>query len=217
MKNTLLFLTCLSVVALTVGFVTGCASDNYHKGAGTASALTHSSELITKGNRQIDDSLAALNGLVSNPQPDLRKQFDAFATSVNNLDATAKNVAGETEAMKARGAAYFEGWDKEIATMHNEDIRNRSEARRNEVAERFARISEQYNDARVAFQPYMSDLRDVEKSLSTDLTSGGVSAITEVAGKTTKDAAPLKETMARLSEQFKDLGIAMSPTTAAVN
>jgi len=77
--------------------------------------------------------------------------------------------------------------------MHNEDIRIRSEARRNEVAARFARISQQYDDARVAFQPYMSDLRDVQKALSTDLTSGGLSAITEIAAKTTRDAAPLKE------------------------
>ena len=215
MKNKTRFITCLSAVALTVGLVAGCASDNYQKGAGTASALTRSSELITKGGGQIDDSLAALNDLVSNPQPDLRKQFDTFATSVDNLDATAKDVAGRTEAMKAQGAAYFAGWDNEIATMHNEDIRNRSEARRDEVAARFARISQQYDDTRVAFQPYMSDLRDVQKYLSTDLTSGGLAAIKDTVAKTTRDAVPLKESMERLSEQFKGLGIAMSPTAAA--
>ena len=215
MKNKIWLFTCLSAVALTVGFVTGCATDNYQKGAGTASVLNHSSDLIAKGNSQIDDSLAALNDLVSNPQPDLTKQFNAYTTSVDNLDATARDVAAKNQAMQAQGAAYFEGWDNEIATMQNEDIRNRSEARRNEVAARFAKISQQYADARAAFQPFMSDLRDVQKSLATDLTSGGVSAIKDTAAKSTRDAVPLKETLARLSDQFRDLGKAMSPTTAA--
>jgi len=214
MKNKTLLLTCLSAVALAVGFVTGCASDNYQKGAGTASALNHSSELIAKGSSQIDDSLAALNDLVSSPQTNLTEQFNAYTTSVDNLDATAKDVAAKNEAMQAQGAAYFEGWDNEIATMQNEDIRNRSEARRNEVAARFAKISQQYADARAAFQPFMSDLHDVQKSLSTDLTSGGLAAIKDTAAKSTKDAVPLKETLARLSDQFRDLGKAMSPTTA---
>jgi len=215
MKNKTWFLSCISAVVLAAGFVTGCATDNYQKGAGTASALTHSSELIAKGGSQIDDSLAALNDLVSNPQPDLTIQFNAYALAVDNLDATAKDVAAKNQAMQAQGAAYFEGWDNEIATMQNEDIRNRSEARRNEVAARFAKISQQYADARAAFQPFMSDLRDVQKSLATDLTSGGVSAIKDTAAKSTRDAVPLKETLARLSDQFRDLGKAMSPTTAA--
>ena len=177
MKNKTLFLTCLSAVVLTVSFVTGCASDNYQKGAGTATALKHSSELIAKGSSQIDDSLGALNDLVSNPQPDLTKQYNAYTVSVDNLDATAKDVAAKNEAMQAQGAAYFEGWDNEIATMQNEDIRSRSEVRRNEVAKRFA-------------------------------------AIKDTAAKSTRDAVPLKETLARLSEQFKEVSASMSPITA---
>lgn len=213
MKNKTRFLACLSAVVLAAGFVTGCASDNYQKGAGTADALKHSSELITKGSGQIDDSLAALNDLVANPQPNLTKQYDVYVDSVNNLDATAKDVACKNKDMQAQGAAYFEGWDKEIATMQNEDIRSRSEARRKAVAARFASISQQYADARAAFEPYMSDLRDVQKSLATDLTSGGIAAIKDTAAKSTQDAVPLKETLARLSEQFKEASTSMSPIT----
>jgi hypothetical protein len=99
--------------------------------------------------------------------------------------------------------------------MQNEDIRNRSEARRIEVAAQFDRISRQYDAASIAFQPYMSDLRDVQKYLSTDLTAGGLAAIKETTAKTTTDAAPLKEILARLSEQFKGLGVAMSTTASA--
>jgi len=70
--------------------MTGCASDNYKKSADTAATLTQSSGMITKGNTLIDESLADLNDLVSNPYPDLRKQFEKFNKAVNELDASAQ-------------------------------------------------------------------------------------------------------------------------------
>jgi hypothetical protein len=199
-------------VALTAGLVTGCASANYNKSADTATTLDKSSAMIAKSRSQINDSLAALNDLVSNPQPDLRKQYDTFDATVDALDSTSKDIASENEAMKKEGAAYFKEWDKEIATIQNEDIRSRSETRRSEVAVRFNRASEQYDETRNAFLPYMSDLRDVQKFLSNDLTSGGLVAIKDVTAKASTDAVPVKESLTRLSEQLKGLGTSMSTT-----
>jgi len=97
----------------------------------------------------------------------------------------------------------------------NEDIRGRSETRRNEVASQFDRISRQYDETKSSFQPFMSDLRDVQKFLSTDLTAGGLAAIKDTTAKATKDAVPVKESLGRLSDEFKSLGLSMSPTTAS--
>jgi uncharacterized phage infection (PIP) family protein YhgE len=197
------------------GLMTGCASDNYKKSADTAATLTQSSGMITKGNTLIDESLADLNDLVSNPYPDLRKQFEKFNKAVNELDASAKDLASKAGEMKSQGANYFAKWDKESALIQNEDIRSRSEARRNEVASRFDRISEQYDQTKTAFRPLLSDLRDVQKFLSTDLTADGLAAIKDPAAKATKDAVPVKESMGKLSEEFKSLSRSMSPTAAS--
>jgi len=205
----------LITLAAVVGFITGCASDNYNKSAQTAATLDQSSRMITKGNTLIDASLADLNDLVSNPYPDLRKQFEKFNNAVNELCLSEKDIAGKAGQMKSEGADYFANWDKESAQIQNEDIRGRSETRRNEVASRFDRISAQYDETRAAFQPFMSDLRDVQKFLSTDLTAGGLSAIKDTAAKATQDAAPVKEALGRLSDEFKSLGLSMSPTTAS--
>ena len=206
-----------SVFALAafVGFITGCASDNYNRSANTAATLTASSSMITKGNTLIDESLADLNDLVSNPYPDLRKQFDRFNDAVNDLGVSAKDIASKAKEMKSQGADYFAKWDKELALIQNEDIRNRSETRRNEVASRFDRISQQYDEAKTVLRPFMSDLRDVQKFLSTDLTAGGLVAIKDTAAKATRDAEPVKESLSRLSDEFKSLGLSMSPTTAS--
>lgn len=97
--------------------------------------------------------------------------------------------------------------------MRNEDIRTRSEDRRNEVALRFNRISRQYDVTKTSFEPFMSDMRDVQRFLATDLTVGGLSAIKDVSEKANRDAVPLKASMAQLSVEFQGLGVAMSPTT----
>jgi len=205
----------LFILATAVGLITGCASTGNDKAASTARALTKSSAMIVKGNTLIGQTLANLNDLVSNPNPDLRKQFNTFNSSVNDLGSIAKDVRSEAEDMQSQGAAYFANWDKETAKIQNEDIRYRSEARENEVAARFGRISRQYNAAKTAFEPFMSDLRDVQKFLSTDLTAGGLAAIKDVTAKATMDAVPLKESLAKLSAEFTGLGVSMSPNSGA--
>lgn len=200
----------LFTLATVVAFAAGCASTGNDKAASTAQSLTRSAQTIEKGNMLIDQTLAKLNDLVSNPNPDLRKQFDAFDSSVNDLGSTGREVANQAKEMKAKGADYFENWDKETAQIRNEDIRERSAARQHEVAANFARISQQYDETKTAFEPFMSDLRDVQKYLGTDLTAGGLVAVKEVAVKATRHAVPVKKSLTRLSEEFKKLGLSMS-------
>ena len=209
MKTKKLILS-LFTFATAVVLATGCASTGNDKAASTSKSLTKSSHMIVKANTLIDQTLAKMNDLVSNPKPDLRKQFEAFNSSVNDLGSTDLEVASQAKEMKAKGADYFENWDKETAQIRNENIRQRSEARQHEVAANFARISQQYDETKTAFEPFMSDLRDVQKFLGTDLTAGGLVAVKDIAAKANRDAAPVKESLARLSEEFKGLGISMS-------
>ena len=209
MKTKKLILNLFTFAAAVV-LATGCASTGNDKAASTSKSLTKSSHMIVKANMLIDQTLAKLNDLVSNPSPDMRKQFEAFNSSVNDLGSKDLAVACQAKEMKAKGAEYFENWDKETAQIRNEKIRNRSEARQHEVAASFARISQQYDETRTAFQPFMSDLRDVQKFLGTDLTAGGLAAIKDVAAKATREAAPLKKSIGKLADEFKSMGLSMS-------
>jgi hypothetical protein len=203
----------LFTLATAIGLATGCASTGNDKAASTAKSLERSSQMIVKSSQLIDQTLANLNDLVANPSPDLRKQFDAFNSSVNDLGANARDVSSQAEAMKANGAAYFAKWDQETAKMQNEDIRHRSEARQLQVSAHFARISQQYDETEAAFKPFMSDLRDVQKFLGTDLTAGGLVAVKGIAAKAASHAVPLQESLGRLSDEFKSLGLSLSPAS----
>ena len=205
----------LALCVAATGFFAGCATANYNKAASTSAALTESAALVAKGSDQIDRSLAALNDLMTNAQPDLRVQFKTFDTSVNDLGDNAKAVSSEAEDMQAQGTAYFDEWDKELAGIRNEDIRTRSENRKDEATAKFTRMGRQYDATKAAFKPFMSDLRDVQKFLATDLTVDGLAAIKVPANKAAEDAVPLKQSLVDLSTQFADMGVSLAPSAPA--
>jgi uncharacterized phage infection (PIP) family protein YhgE len=206
----------LIAVALVVASFAGCSSTTgYQKGARTGTALNNAADSIARADTQIEATLVALNDLVDRPQPDLRGQFRTFTSALDSLDSMARQISSQAESMKSRGAAYFDQWNQDLATIQNESIRSRSEERQNEVASRFQEIAANYTEVKTAFQPFMSDLRDVQRFLSTDLTPDGLDAARELVAKANQDAVPLRESIAELVGEFREMGVALTPAAAA--
>jgi len=205
----------LFAVAMAVGIFAGCSSPTgYQKGARTGTALNNAANGIMQADAQIERTLVALNDLLDRPQPDLRGQFRTFTSEMDSLDSMARRIASQAEAMKSRGATYFDQWSQDLATIQNEDIRSRSEARKQAVAARFQEIAANYTEVKTAFQPFMADLRDVQRFLATDLTSGGLAAVRKFATKANAEAVPLRKSLAELAGEFKEMGVALAPAVA---
>ncbi len=197
----------LLFLAAVLPLFSGCASPNYDKGSATGAGLQAAADRLSQDSARIDATLNCLNDLVSKPG-DLVAQFKAYSAGVNNLDSSAKDVQSKVAAMWRKGNDYFKAWDKETAQIHNEDIKNRSAARKAEMQQKFTEIKMSYTEASEALKPFMSDLKDIQKALATDLTPGGASALKEPADKANKDAVPLKASLDKLATQFKELGAA---------
>lgn len=205
----------LSVFAAVTVFSAGCSSSpssskNYNRAGKASTSLQDTAVSIDKGEVQIDAVLVALSDLVNNPGSDLKPQFKQFESSVDKLSSLAKEVREQAAAMQEKGAAYFQQWDADLATIQDEDIRSRSTARKNAVAARFDRVRSSYATTNATFAPFMSRLTDVRTALTTDLTSGGLSSIRSAADQADTDAVPLREALRQLSADFKSLGLSMS-------
>ena len=193
--------------------VGGCASPGYEKGAQTASGLKASAERIEAARTKVDELLASLNDLSTEPAADLRPQYTRFSAAVDEADSMAKSVAKSAEDMSAKGQAYFEEWDKELATIKNEDIKSRSQQRKEAVSASFENVEAGFQLVRATFQPYMSDLKDIQAALKIDLTPAGLESVKPVIAKANQDVVPLKNAVGKLVAEFKSLGVAMSPVT----
>ncbi|HEX5220050.1 MAG TPA: DUF2959 family protein [Verrucomicrobiae bacterium] len=193
----------------------GCASSGYDKGNKTAQNIQAAANRIAALPGQIDKTLASLNDLVNKPQTDLRPQFKQFTANLAEVESAAKDIGAARRAMGEKSKEFFAAWDAQLAQINNEDIKARSEARKKDVADKMEAIKRSYTEAETAFRPFMNSLKDVQKYLSVDLTSGGVSAIKDTVTKANQDAAKLGEEITQLAEQFKALGLAMSSVTPA--
>ncbi len=201
-----------SIVAATV-LLAGCASHPYDQGNITAADIQSTADRLAALPGQIDKTMASLNDLVQNPQPDLRPQYELFAANLNKTESAAKEIAAARSAMAEKGKKFLATWDEQIAQFQNPDIKARSQARRDEVAQRIQTVKASYASATMAFSPFMADLKDVQKYLSVDLTTAGIAAIKDPVAKANRDAVPLSASLTKLSADFKALGVSMSSVT----
>jgi hypothetical protein len=201
----------VSTLGLAAAFavLTGCSSEPASPAAATGAKITEAAAKINEGSAKIDTTLAALNDLVSNPQGDLAPKFEKFNVSVDELQSAAINVSNRVAEMRASGNDYFKNWDQQLAEIKNEDIKNRSAERKNQVMKEFTDIKLAYTKASMAYRPFMADLRDVQSALRTDLTAGGVASVKGSADKAKAAGADLKTTVDALGKEFSDLGVAM--------
>ena len=189
---------------------TGCASKGYEKGAATSEAIQVAATRLNEITVQLNKTISSMTSLVLTPGADLRAQYEKFSADVDTLQSLAADVRDKAKAMQDRGKAYFAAWDQQVAGIRNEDLRSRGVARKTQVSEQFQAINESYQKAKDLFRPLMSDLKDVQTYLSTDLTSGGLRTVRKEAARANAEAVPLREAIATLVSQFKALGVTMS-------
>jgi hypothetical protein len=208
-KQLLIAVAALTVAAATT-FITGCQSAGYDEGNKTAADIQAAADRIAAVPAQIDAVVASLNDIVNKPAADLRPQYQLFADNVAKVEASAKAVAAARKSMGEKQKEFFAKWDEQLAQIKNEDIRARSQSRKDEVNKHLLAIKTSYLEAATAFKPFMANVKDVQKYLSVDLTTGGVAAIKDTVTKVNESAVPLNTAIAKVAEEFKALGVSMS-------
>jgi len=188
----------------------GCSS-GYNKGTKTSESIMSTADHLAQGREQIDNVNASLTNL-SNAQPgqDLRPLYKDYSSNVDKLDSIAADVRKQAEAMRSKGQAYFQEWEAEQAKINNEDIKTRSVQRRAEVEQAFSRINDKSQRLKDAYQPLMSDLKDIRTALNNDLTPGGIAAIKPIANRVAKETVVVKAAAGSVESEFQTLGMNMS-------
>jgi Protein of unknown function (DUF2959) len=179
----------------TASFLGGCATTGMDRSEKTSNSIREVDSEIRKMIVQIDVTAASLDALVTSGQPDLKKSFVRYSDNVELLDNEGKRVTKRLEEMKLRSNEYFSEWEKEGDAFTNPEIRDLSAERRTRLAEIYARVPAAGAGIRGTYHAYLTDLKEIQKFLSTDLTPKGVAGITPVANKSVQDLAALKTSL----------------------
>jgi hypothetical protein len=141
---------------------------------------------------QIDHTSASLENLVKPGQSEVKKAFETYSDAVAQMEKKGRQLVKHTDQMIARRLDYFAEWEKEGNSYSNPEIRALSEQRRADLGEVFARIPAASVGIKGAFQAYLSDIEEIRKYLSNDLTPKGIESITPTALKSMRDGDALR-------------------------
>jgi len=197
----------LPAVALAVALLTfpGCRTKGYQESDAAALDSQVAVSEIQLESAELDATLGALNDLVNQPETKAEPQFLKFSEALDRLAAAVKRAGDGVKRMSRKRDAYFEIWDKEIATISNPEIRQVSESRRTEVSDQFEKLSSQYDDAQNKLSPLIEYLKDIRKSLSADLTRQGLAATQPSVAKANERAGEVRTALTQSATDLDTL------------
>lgn len=176
-------------------FLSGCATTGMDRSVKTSNSIREVDKEIRKMIVQIDVTAASLDSLVTPGNPNLKKSFNSYSDNLAKLDSEGKRVLKRLDEMKSRSNEYFAEWEKQGDTFTNPDIRALSEERRIKLAGIYAQVPASASGIKGTYQEYLTDLKEIQKFLSTDLTPKGIEGITPVANKSVQDLDALKTSL----------------------
>lgn len=192
-NHSLAFLTvCLLA---TASFLGGCATTGMQRSVKASNSIEEVDRDIRDMVVQLDVTAASLDAVVSPGQPDLKKSFDIYQDNLAALDKKGAKAIKRSEEMAANSQVYFSEWEKQGEDYTNPQLRELSEARRIKLAGIYAQIPAASVGVKENYLAYLTDLQEIEKYLSNDLTSAGVKSVTPIAHKSVQDLDSLKASL----------------------
>jgi len=153
---------------------------------------------LTQGSARIDQVNESLRAF--GETDDLESEFKEYTRELDRLEKAASQVRSRRAAMQARMADHVEKWQQDLADVQSEEIREVSAARQAQLVSALERLSVALDALKAEYQPYISNLRDIELLLANDLSVGGVA----VAGPLIDDAISRGEDVKRTIETADD-------------
>jgi uncharacterized coiled-coil DUF342 family protein len=202
----------LVAAAAAVALFGGCdTTKGYRQADKTGAGIAEFREEITKGKTAIDATMKSLSDVAATANTNPRKAFEQYSKDVANLDSSADKIRKRAQSMKEQGEAYFKQWETELTQVNNPDIRKLAEERRAKLQETFQSIRKYTEPLKQQFEPWMSNLKDLEKYLANDLTIAGVDAAKPLFTKTTDGGLEVQKSMDALVAELNTIAATITP------
>ena len=200
----------ISICAAATLYLNGCASASYKKADAASSSLQKAAFEINVENHAIDSTMATLDDLVNKPNADIKPQFERYNAALDNLIACSARAEKSADAACKKSEAYFQTWDKDLAAIHYQAVRDQSVSRKTQVSNEFNTVDQRYRENQAVMEPLISYLQDIRTALSTDLTAGGIQSVKPLADNAQQNARKVQVALARLSDELSASGARMS-------
>ena len=142
---------------------------------------------LQKARGQVQSAMDSLNALTAGGDANLTKNYNNFAKHVAGLNKTKETASARAEDMKARREAYLAEWQKKSQEVTSPEIQAHMQARAEEVKKVFESMQPSAQALREAFPTFLTELNDIQKMLSFDLSAAGVQSAAPIGQKAVAD------------------------------
>jgi hypothetical protein len=224
LKISLTALTAVTV-ALALALVPGCASDKPAPEAAAqpaaakaepkpASLAQIKSELL-ESKAQIQLTTDALNKLHKSSAADAQANYNAFSEQFVKLQARADATKARAKDLKDKSGAYYATWNRQVE-VENPDLRRQAIQQKADAERTYSTITSEMELARIAFEPYMSNLKDVGNYLRGNVTPANLNSITDLVTRANGQAKEVNEHIGAIVTAVDKISAATGEGAAAV-
>lgn len=169
---------------------------------------------IEKGRGEVQAAMDSLKALGSGGDANLSKNYKTFSKSVDSLNKTRQTVVSKADDMRARREEYLAAWQKKSSEVTNPEMQAHMQQRAEAVKQVFESLQPAGDALRAAFPPFLSDLNDISKMLSVDLSTAGVTAAKPIADKVVANGNIILESLGTYITTLTQIRDQVSPKTA---
>jgi DUF2959 family protein len=207
-------LRCLLAASFSTLLLSGCSKNEEPTNiVKLPPGLVALQEEVIKGKNQVDLTIKSLEAVIAAAGPNAKPKYDEFVKSMGELDAQAASIKAKADDMRARGAAYFKAWEEQLAAVTTPSIKEQAEKRRDQLTKNYEAVTVAVEAAREAYRPVLSDLKDVQQMLTTDLTADSVKALGPPVVKIKDNAKVLGGKLDAVVDALKKIGAVYSAQT----
>jgi hypothetical protein len=167
-------------LALALIFVSAPAASAAQEQLAASIGETRNEVLGTRD--QLQATVDSLDALVKQKEGDLKPAYDDFVAQVAQTQKAAGVTKKRSEKMQDDAKTHFDCWQMEIDSIASDKLRKQGQKRLDNVQKSYTKAITKLQEASTSFQPYLSDLADITKILSNDLTRGGIKGVRGTVG-----------------------------------
>lgn len=158
---------CVAIVLLL--WAGGCASKKATEGTPRPkNGIEEYRQIATVADLAIRRALDCLTSIAAQSNQCPPALLTNLSAEVNRLQVESVQVRARSQAMQARGEAYFERWHENMAKVSDPERHALAEAHRPQLQEGFRQIKALSQEGREAFDPFLADLRQLRNALEKD-------------------------------------------------
>jgi len=147
---------------------------------------------LVRANQQVDAMVLAMDRLASAPA-NLPQVYKVYVDEVSQTAWQAEQAQQRAERMRTQWQQYITAWENEIGRLSTPELQAGAAQRGEVIRENYERLRDAARAMQEAYQPFITQLRDIQRVLSLDLTPAGVEVARPAFDAARKSAANVKE------------------------